>query len=485
MPRRYNNYQVQVGGSPLPGLMDFDTYMQQQEAYKQRLALQQQRQQATQSRQEIQQREAMNRALLMQQIRQQEARQARQEKYPFAEFQSGLSNQNSAAQQSRASQYAQILERVRTGEIGLRDAQKIMLELGALPEQERIKRESAVTQAQQMVPIEVQKARQTQEATGPLKTKEAVAEAEGRARVYNSATDPWDKQLDKLNTSMMNLKNLIAGATGERKNLGLNIQMWKQELSNAATNSNNPRVKQMLQDIMEVSEGKPSDFRKNLDTAMGTFLFPDSGNVYDTLIDPLKAKLVETAGGQGSFDRRQQFISDEKNKQMMGPLPGPQDSSQWAPTDVSEFKGMRPLPTPAPGRGSQLDQNEMPWLKTAPLAELSPENVWTQRRDAIAGRSQDRNNVLASLAPQSMEPDFSSLGPTAPLPQAPQPQPDFSSLTATGQPPEKSDTYYKMLAYMQAEEEKKQRELDGRPPYDQWAEAPQDQFVPGYSSLEG
>jgi hypothetical protein len=69
--------------------------------------------------------------------------------------------------------------------------------------------------------------------------------------------------------------------------------------------------------------------------------------------------------------------------------------------------------------------------------------------------------------------------------QAPQPQPDFSSLTATGQPPEKSDTYYQMLAYMQAEEEKKQREMDGRPPYDQWAEAPQDQFVPGYSSLEG
>jgi hypothetical protein len=106
---------------------------------------------------------------------------------------------------------------------------------------------------------------------------------------------------------------------------------------------------------------------------------------------------------------------------------------------------------------------------------LSPEDQWTQRKDGIAGRSQDRNNVISA----------EGLPPVGDMAQAPQPQPDFSSLTATGQAPEKSDTYYKMLAYMQAEEEKKQRELDGRPPYDQWAEAPQDQFLPGYSSLEG
>ena len=105
-----------------------------------------------------------------------------------------------------------------------------------------------------------------------------------------------------------------------------------------------------------------------------------------------------------------------------------------------------------------------------------PEDQWTQLKNEIASRSQDRNNVLSA----------EGLPPVGGQAQASQPQGDFSSLTATGQAPEKSDTYYQMLAYLQAEEEKKQREMDGRPPYDQWAEAPpQDQFVPGYSSLEG
>ena len=496
MPTRYG-YQNSPTAS---GAMDARSMMQQQELYRQRLALQMQRQQAAQSRQEMQQREAMNRAFLMQQMRQ-------QDKYPFAAFESGLSDQKSAAQQARGSQYAQILERVRTGEIGLRDAQKIMLELGVLPQQEQIKRESAVTQAQQMVPIEVQKARQTQEATGPLKTKEAVAEAEGKSKIYNPQTDPWNIQLKNLNNSLMDLKKQVAGATAgsEASQIGLNESMWVSELTNAALNSNDPQVKKMIQDLKIVSEGKPADFRKNLTSAMKTFIWPEYGNVDDKVIDPLMEKL----GGRAAIEKRLQDTTNQNQQQMIREtIPGP-----WGDT----YRKMGPLPTPGPG--SQLDQTGIPGQMAVPAtkvssagfinprgdfsadpnelaiqaatgkslpeqwkektaqgwdqmnAGLSPEDQWTQRKDAIASRSQDRNNVLSA----------EGLPPVG----SPQPQGDFNSLTATGQPPEKSDTYYQMLAYLQAEEEKKQRELDGRPPYDQWAEAPQDQFVPGYSSLEG
>jgi len=515
MPQRYSNYRVPIGGSPLPGLMDFNTYLQQQEAYKQRLALQQQRQQATQSRQEIMQREAMNRALLMQQIKQQEAAQARQEKYPFAAFQSGLSAQNTQQSQASAHEYAKAIEMFKSGLIGPNELAKKLADLQTLPAEEAIKSQAEVGKAQQMVPIEVQKARQTQEATGPLKTKEALAEAEGKSKIYNPQTDPWNIQLKNLNNSLMDLKKQVAGATqgSAASQIGLNESMWISELTNAALNSNDPTVKKMIQDLKIVSEGKPADFRQNLASAMKTFIWPEYGNVDDKVIDPLMKNL----GGRAAIEKKLQQ-SDIANQQQMirETIPGP-----WG----DNFRKMGPLPTPGPG--SQLDQTGMPGQMAVPATKVSsagfvnprgdfsadpnelailattgkslsdqwkeqsdqaaaqnwqkmtgqsPEDQWTQRKNEIASRSQDRNNVLST----------EGIPPVGSQAQAPQPQPDFGSLTATGQPPEKSDTYYQMLAYLQAEEEKKQREMDGRPPYDQWAEAPpQDQFVPGYSSLEG
>ena len=503
MPTRYG-YQNSPTAS---GAMDARSIMQQQELYRQRLALQQQRQQATQSRQEIMQREAMNRALLMQQIKQQEARQARQEKYPFAEFQSGLSARNTQQSQASAHEYAKAIEMFKSGLIGPNELAKKLADLQTLPAEEAIKSQAEVGKAQQMVPIEVQKARQTQEATGPLKTKEALAEAEGKSKIYNPQTDPWNIQLKNLNNSLMDLKKQVAGATAgsEASQIGLNESMWVSELTNAALNSNDPQVKKMIQDLKIVSEGKPADFRKNLTSAMKTFIWPEYGNVDDKVIDPLMEKL----GGRAAIEKRLQDTTNQNQQQMIREtIPGP-----WGDT----YRKMGPLPTPGPG--SQLDQTGIPGQMAVPAtkvssagfinprgdfsadpnelaiqaatgkslpeqwkektaqgwdqmnAGLSPEDQWTQRKDAIASRSQDRNNVLSA----------EGLPPVG----SPQPQGDFNSLTATGQPPEKSDTYYQMLAYLQAEEEKKQRELDGRPPYDQWAEAPQDQFVPGYSSLEG
>ena len=281
-------------------------------------------------------------------------------------------------------------------------------------------------------------------------------------------------------------------------------QLLLQKLTEGALASNDPRIKSMIQDIKVISQGKPEDFDANLKKAMSNVLW---GRPEKNTTD------IETAfkglGGRDAVYQRQNAPLEELIKQRaIEGVPGP-----WG----DNFRKMGPLPTPAPG--SQLDQTGMPgqmgvpatkvssagfvnpqgdfsadpveltqkavtgqsllsqWLAQSDpnvmqkTASLSPEDQWTQRKDEIASRSQDRGNVLSA----------EGLPPVG----SPQPQGDFSSLTATGQAPEKSDTYYQMLAYMQAEEEKKQRELDGRPPYDQWAEAPQDQFVPGYSSLEG
>jgi hypothetical protein len=407
-------------------------------------------------------------------------------------------------QQSRASQYAQILERVRTGEIGLRDAQKIMLELGALPEQERIKRESELEKRRRLVPIEVGQKVQEQDILGPKRTQEEVSKKTALNKVFDPLTDPYHKGVNDVSKDVLNPEYVHS----DPDIMNQKRQLLLQKLTEGALASNDPRIKTMIQDVKAISEGKPEDFDANLKKAMSNVLW---GQPEKNTID------IETAfkrmGGRDAVYQRQNAPLEELIKQKtIENIPGP-----WG----DNFRKMGPLPTPAPG--SQLDQSGMPGQMGVPatrtssagfinpqgdfsadpaelatkaatgqsllsqwLAQsdpnmmqqssgLSPEDQWTQRKDGIAGRSQDRNNVFSA----------EGLPPVGDMAQAPQPQPDFSSLTATGQPPEKSDTYYQMLAYMQAEEEKKQREMDGRPPYDQWAEAPQDQFVPGYSSLEG
>jgi hypothetical protein len=233
MPRRYNNsINIQTGNSGLPGIPNIGAFLQQQEAFKQRLALQQQRQQATQSRQEILQREAMNRALLMQQIKQQEARQKQ-------EIGAGLTDRNSQMSQARAHQYAQIMERVKTGEISQRDVNKALIELGILPQQEQIKRESEIEKRRQLVPIEVGQKVQEQDILGPKRTQEEVSKKTALNKVFDPLTDTYHKGVSDVTKDMMNPDY----ASKDPDLMNQKRQLLLQKLTEGALASNDPRIK--------------------------------------------------------------------------------------------------------------------------------------------------------------------------------------------------------------------------------------------------